>query len=139
MHGCTQWPRPCTRPPSIHGDSWTLMASLVQSLVGSLLLSPGSWCTQASVCTLQEFISPVLCKFWQLYGGVNGDLLQEGLCHSQVCHTQSRCPCSRPLLTCPSIGDTQTLKGRSGSLSVESPDMHRFCLSPLSISGRYGV
>ena len=26
---------------------------------------------------------PVLCKFWQLYGGVNGDLLQEGLCHTQ--------------------------------------------------------
>ena len=48
-------------------------------------------------------------------------------------------PCSRPLLTCPSTGDTQTLKGRSGSLSVESPGMHRFCLSPLSISGRYGV
>ena len=22
---------------------------------------------------------PILCKFWQLYGGVNGDLLQEGL------------------------------------------------------------
>ena len=32
---------------------------------------------------------PVLCKFWQLYGGVNGDLLQEGLCHTQVCCTQS--------------------------------------------------
>ena len=25
---------------------------------------------------------PVLCKFWQLYGGVNGDFLQEGLCHT---------------------------------------------------------
>ena len=26
-----------------------------------------------------------LCKFWQLYGGVNDDLLQEDLCHIQVC------------------------------------------------------
>ena len=39
-------------------------ARLGQSLVGSLFLSPGSWCTQGSVCGLQEFVSPVLCKFW---------------------------------------------------------------------------
>ena len=32
-------------------------ASLGQSLVGSLLLSPGSWCAQGSVCALQESIS----------------------------------------------------------------------------------
>ena len=37
---------------------------------------------------------PVLCKFWKLYGGVNDDLLQEGLCHMQVCCTQSPCPCT---------------------------------------------
>ena len=36
----------------------------------------------------------VLCKFWWLYGGVNGDLLQEGLCHTQGCCTQSPCPCT---------------------------------------------
>ena len=95
-------------------------ASLGQSLVESLLLSPGSWCTQDFVCALQESVSPVLCKFWWLYGGVNGDLHQEGLCHTQVCCTQSPCPCSRPLLTCAYAGDTQTLKGRSGSVSVGS-------------------
>ena len=59
-------------------------ASLGQSLVGSLLLSPRSWDTQVSICGLQESVSPVLCKFWPLYGGVNGHLLQEGLCHNQV-------------------------------------------------------
>ena len=37
-------------------------ARLGQSLVGSLVLSPGSWCTQAFVCALQESVSPVLCK-----------------------------------------------------------------------------
>ena len=38
------------------GHSW---ASLGQSLVGSLLLSPGSWCIQGSVCALQESVSCV--------------------------------------------------------------------------------
>ena len=37
-------------------------ASLSQSLLGSLLLSPGSWCTQSFTCALQESVSPVLCK-----------------------------------------------------------------------------
>ena len=44
--------------------------SLGQSLVGSLLLSPGSWCIQGSVCALTEPVSPVLCKFWRLHGGL---------------------------------------------------------------------
>ena len=35
-------------------------ASLGQSLVGSLLLSPGSWCTQGFVWALQDSASPVL-------------------------------------------------------------------------------
>ena len=83
-------------------------ASLGQSLVGSLLLSPGFWCTQGFVCALQESVFPVLHKFWQLYDGVNGDLLQEGLCHTQVCCTQSPCSCGRPVLTCITAGDTQT-------------------------------
>ena len=49
-----------TPPPETPGPS---QASLGQSLVGSLLLSPGSWCTQGFVCPLQVSISPVLCKF----------------------------------------------------------------------------
>ena len=66
-------PQPCSRPMLTHActrDSWTLTASLRQSLVGSLLLSPGSWCTQGSICALQESVSPVLGKFWWLYGGL---------------------------------------------------------------------
>ena len=47
-------------------------ASLDQSLVGSMLLFPGSLCAQGFVFALQESVSPVLCKFWWLYGGVNG-------------------------------------------------------------------
>ena len=51
--------RPTTLPET-PGHSQT---SLTQSLVGSLLLSPGSWCTQSFVCALQESVSPVLWKF----------------------------------------------------------------------------
>ena len=88
--------------------------------MGSLLLSPGPWCALGSVCALPESVSPVLCKFWWLCGGVNGDLLQEGLCRTQVCCTQSPCPCNRPLPTHTVIGDTQiqlwlSLCGISGS------------------------
>ena len=92
-------------PPETPGHS---QASLGQSLVGPLLLSPGSWWAQYFLCALQESVSPVLCKFWGLYDGVNGDLLQEGLCHTQVCCTQSPCPWGRPLLTHTTTGDTQT-------------------------------
>ena len=84
--------------------------SLGWSLVGSLLLSPGSWCTRFCLC-LQKSVSPVLCKFWQLSGGVNGDLLQEGLGNTQVCWTQSPAPAAGHCWpTCTSTGDTQTLR-----------------------------
>ena len=113
---------------------WRLLGThrqvLGQSLLGSLLLSPGSWCTYGSVCALQESVSPVLCKFWWLCGGVNGDLLQEGLRRTQVCCTQSPCPCGRPLLTRASAEDTQTFKGRSGSVSVGSPGARKVLSEP---------
>ena len=88
--------------------------------MGSLLLSPGSWCVQGSVCAPPSVCFPVLCKFQQLNDGVNGDLLQEGLCHTQVCCIQGPWPCSSPLLIRTSTGDTQTqfwlsLCGISGS------------------------
>ena len=56
--------------------------------MGSPLLSPGSWCTQGFVCALQESVSPVLCKFYQFYGGINGNFLQEGLCCTRLLHPE---------------------------------------------------
>ena len=44
-------PRPLPESP---GHLW---ANLGQSFVGSLLLSPGSWCTQGPVCAFQGSIS----------------------------------------------------------------------------------
>ena len=118
------------RPTSLPETPGHSQPSLGQSLEGSLILSPGSWCTQGFVCALQESVSPVLCKIWEHYGGVNGDLLQECLCYTQVCCTQSPCPCGRPLLTRTSSGDTQTHKGRSDSVSVGSSGVHKVLFEP---------
>ena len=105
-HCCIQCPQPCSRPPLTHastGDSWTLTGK--SGLVSCGVTAPFSW---VLVCTdfvhaFQESVSPVLCKFWRLYGGVNGDLLQEGLCHTQDGCTQSPCPVAGT-----SAGDTLT-------------------------------
>ena len=51
-------------------------------------------------------------------------------CVTQVCCTQSPCPCGKPLVTHASAGDTQTLKGRSGSVSVGSPGVHKVFFEP---------
>ena len=123
------WPTP------LPGHS---QASLGQSLVRSLLPSLGSWCRQGFVCALQESVSPVLCKFWRLYGRVNGDLLLEGLCHTQVCCTQRPCPAG-PLLIRTSTGDTQTLKAGLAPSVWGLLVCTRFCLSPPSVSGGYGI
>ena len=72
-HCYTQCPKPSCRPPPTHAsarDSWTFTVNLDQSLMGLLLLSPGSCNAQHSVCALQESVSPVLGKFWWLYGGL---------------------------------------------------------------------
>ena len=66
MYHCTECLQPCSRLLLAHastGDSWTLMCKSGQSLVGSLLLSSGSLCTQGSVCALPQSVSPVLWKF----------------------------------------------------------------------------
>ena len=44
----------------------------------SFLLGPGA---HKVLFVPQESVSPFLCKFWKLYGGVNGNLLSEELCH----------------------------------------------------------
>ena len=78
LQPATADPRFCQRLPDTHGQAW------VSLLWGhcSFLPGPGA---QGSVCALQESVSSVWCKFWWLYGGVYGDLLQKGLCHTQVC------------------------------------------------------
>ena len=111
MYCYTHCPEPCSRPPPTHasaGDSWTFTGK--SGSVSCGVTAPFSWAlvhTKFCLCPPRVYF-PVLCKCWQLYGGVNGDLLQKGLCHTQVCCTQSPCPCGSPLLTCTSTRDVQT-------------------------------
>ena len=81
-HACTA-PLSAPNPAAGHHGPMHLpetpghsQASLGQSLVGSLLLSSGSWWAHGFVCALQESVSPALCKFWQLYCGINGNLME---------------------------------------------------------------
>ena len=97
-----------------HGQVW------VSLLWGhcSFLLGPDAY--KVLFLPSKSLFPQTLCKLWQLYDGVNSDLLQESLCHTQVYWTQSCCPCSRPLINQASTGDPQTqlclsLCGVSGS------------------------
>ena len=67
---CTQSPCPCSRPLLTHASTRDTQTQFWLSLCGV----SASWCTQGFVRTLQESDSPVLCKFWWLYGGVKGSL-----------------------------------------------------------------
>ena len=123
MQCYTPCSQPCTRPLVTHtsaGAAWTLLGKSESVSCG--VTAPFSWILMSTrfVCALQVSASPVLCKFWHLYSGVNGDLFQEGLCHAQVYCTQSPCPCGSPQLTCTSR-DTQT----------------QFCLSLCGVSGSW--
>ena len=91
----------CQRLLDTHRQVW---ASLLWGHC-SFLLGPGA---HKVLFVPFKSLFPQSYKFWWLYGGVNGDLLQKGLCHTQVCCTQSPCPCGKPLLTRTSTGDTLT-------------------------------
>ena len=113
-------------------------ASLGQSLVGSLLLSPGSWCAQGSVCALQESVSPVLCKFWWL-------LVELMATSSKRAYDipKSATPRATAFAAghCWPISLQETLKHSKAGLAQSLWGIlvcTRFCLSPLSISGGYG-
>ena len=59
-------PDPAAGPPPTHASAGDSQASLGQALVGSLLLSPGSWCTQGFVCALQECFSSSVEILYQI-------------------------------------------------------------------------
>ena len=110
---------------------WRLLDTSGQVWVSlSGVTAPFPWVlvhTRFCLCSPRVYF-PVLCKFWQLHVGVNGDLLQEGLCHTQACCTQNPHPCGSPLLTCTSTRDAQTqfclsLCGILRACSLEQPKL----------------
>ena len=122
-HCYTQCPQPCSRPPPSHAsarDSWTLMGKSGSVSCGvtapfSRVLVHTRFCLCPPRVCFPSPVSVLVALRW-----VNGNLLQEGLCHTQVYCTQSPCPCISPVLTRTSSGDTETqfcpsLCGVSGS------------------------
>ena len=93
-------------------------ARLGQSLVGSMLLSSGSWCTRFC-CALQESISQCCVSSGSSMVGLMATSLKRTyLCHT---HTQSSYPCGKPLPPHTSTGDAQT----------------QFCLSLCEVPGSW--
>ena len=86
--------------------------------MGSLLLSPGSWCAQGSICALQESVSLVLCKFWWLSGELMVTSSKRAYATPKSAAPRAH-PCGSPLLTRTSTGDSQT----------------QFCLSLCGVPG----
>ena len=70
LQQATTDPRFCQRLLDTHRQVWV---SLLWDHC-SFLLGPG---VHKVLFVLSKGLFPVLCKFWWLYGGVNGDLLQE--------------------------------------------------------------
>ena len=108
-------------------NSW---ARLGQPLVGSLLLSPGSWCSQGSACALQESVSPVLCEL-----GLMATSSKRAYAIPRSVAPRAPAPCSRPLL----LSRQETLKRSKAGLAQSLWDLWvlvctRFYLSPSSIS-----
>ena len=133
-HCYTPCPQPCIRPPPTHAstrDSWTLPGKSGSGSCG--VTAPFSWVlVHTRFCLWPPRICfPVLCKFWWLYGGLMA--------------TSSKRAYATPRSTAPGapapVPPQETLKHRSVSVTVGSlgPGVHKVFLSPLSISGRYGV
>ena len=92
LHSVPPTLQQATTDPCLHLDSWTLTGKSGSVSCGAT--APFSWVLVCKRFCLfpPESLFADLCKLWCFYGGVNGDLLQQGLCHSQVCCTQNPCP-----------------------------------------------
>ena len=126
---------PPTPLPETPGHS---RESLGQCPVGSLLLSPGSWCTQGSVCALQESVSQSCVSSGGSMVGLMVTSSKRAYAIPRSTAPRAPAPAARHYRPVP---PQETLKHSSGSVSLGSlgPFAHKICLSPLSISGRYGV
>ena len=108
-------------------DPWTLTGKSSQSLVGSLLLSPGPGVHKVLFVPFNSLFPQSRVRSLGSTLGLKG-----------LCHIQSSYPCGSPLLTRVSTGNTQTQFCLS-LCGVSGPWCHKVCLSPLSISDGYGV
>ena len=111
MHCCTQCPWPCSRPPPTHtspGDSWTLRQVWVSFLWGHCSFPLGLSKHKVLLVPSKSLFPQSCVSSGGSVVGLIATSPQGGLCHTQVCCTQSPWPCGRPLLTRTSMGDAQT-------------------------------
>ena len=122
------WPTPLPETPR---HSW---ASLAQSLVGSLLLSPGSWYAQGLVSALKDPVSQSC---------VSSGCSMVGLMVASSKRSYSIHRSTTPRAPAPEAVHCRSVPCRRHSNTVLSQSLwglwvlvHKVCLSPLSISGR---
>ena len=120
-----------TPPLEMPGHS---QASLGQFLVGSLLLFPGSWCTQISVRALQEFIYQFCVSSGSLLVGLMVTSSKRAYAIPKFVVPRAPVPVA---VHCWPVPPQEMLKHSSASVSVRSlgPGAHKVCLSPLSVFG----
>ena len=122
------------RPTPLPETPGSPQASLGRSPVGPLLLSPGSWCTQGSLCARQESVSQSCGSSGGSMVGLMATSSKRPLPHPGLLHLSPR-PAAGPCRPAPPQEALRQLW-----LSLRGvPGAHKFCLSLLSISGGYGV
>ena len=132
MYCYTQSPQPCNRPSPTHasaGDSWTLpgksgsvscgvTAPFPWVLVHTVLFLPSKRLyLQSCVSSGGSMVGLMATSSKRAYGIPRSTAPS----HTQVCCTQSSCPCNSSLLTHKSTGDAQM----------------QFCLSLCGVSGSW--
>ena len=137
-HCYTQCPQPCSRPPPTHAsarDSWTLTGK--SGSVSCGVTAPFSWvlvCTRFCFCS-PRVCFPVLCKFWQLYGGLM-------VTSSKRAYAIPRSAAPRAPAPQQSTADLYLLRRHPNTVYPSLcgvPGCWCPCLSTLSVSGRNGV
>ena len=133
LQQATADPHFCWRLLDIHRQS------LGQSLVGSLLLSPGSWCTQV-------LFVPSKSLFPQSFVSSGGSMMGFMATSSKRAYATARCAAPRAPAHvaghCWPVPPQEMLKYSKAGLAQSLWGFLvciKFCLSPLSISSRYGV
>ena len=111
------------RPTPLPETPGHSQASLGQSLVGSLLLSPGSWCSQV-LSVPPRVCFPVPWKFRPLCAGLMAT-------SSKTAHATPRAAAPRAPAPVAAHADPHLRRRHSHT----APGAHKVCLSPLSISG----
>ena len=140
-HCYTQCSQPWSRPPMTHtsvGDSWTLMGKSGSFSCGVIV--PSSWVlvhTRFCLCPLRSVSQS--CE------SPGGSMVGLMVTSSKRAYTIPRSTAPRApapvAVHCWPVPPQEILKHRSVSVTVGSlgPAVHKACLSPLSISGRYGA